>query len=188
MKKINGLALLILAVAVTVTGCKKLISSIFPGIDVDAPAITVQIPATLPFPGAPVPTDEVPVGTFSQSFNFDSTIKAKTSGNFSAADVTSVQLKQIAFNLNNADQQNNLANFKSVRFTLSSNTNSSVADLGTINFPDSTASSYTYIPVNTPDLRPYLNGSQLTYSVYGRLRRYTTVPMQMTVIVTLKAK
>src|SRR4051812_44933566 len=108
MKKIIGSVLLVMIIAAGVVGCKKIITAIFPGMDVDVPAITVTIPA-IPFtlPG------EFSLGSFKQRFNLDSVVKANTGGAFGAADVSSVKVKQIAFTVANADQQNNLSNFES---------------------------------------------------------------------------
>lgn len=187
MKKFIPVFVAALAVA-GFGGCKKVIDAIFPGIEADVPAITVTIPALQPFPGAPVPQGELRVGSYTQHFNLDSLVKAKTGGAFGAGDVTSVQLKQINFTVGNSDQQNNLSNFKSVRFTFSSSSRQDVADIGTINFPDSTITSYSWMPTNVPDLRPYLSGSELNYNVYGQLRRYTTRALNLTMNITLKAK
>ncbi|MCW3111570.1 MAG: hypothetical protein JWQ09_6076 [Segetibacter sp.] len=183
MKKIIGSVLLVMVIAAGVVGCKKIIKAIFPGLDVDAPTITVSLPA-IPF----VPPSEAHIATFKQHFNLDSIVKAQTNGAFGATDVASVQVKQIAFNLLNADPQNNLANFESVRFTFSSTSTTSVAEVASIKFPDTFADSYTYTSTNPPELISYLSGNELTYDVYGKLRRITTKPLTLTVKVTLRVR
>jgi hypothetical protein len=188
MKKLAGGILVLLFFIAGVAGCKKVISAIFPGLEVDVPAVTVTIPALEPFPGAPVPNVEIPVGSFTQGFNLDSIVRVRTAGSFNANDVTSVQIKQITFDAANADEQNNLSNFKSVRFTFSSNNRQDVAEIGSINFPDSALSTYVFVPTAAPDIRPYLNGSQLSYNVYGQLRRYTKKALKLTTNITVKVK
>jgi hypothetical protein len=187
MRKVIGCVLLVLVIAAGITGCKKIINSIFPGVDADVPAITVNVPI-INFSPYPVPANEIPVGTFTEAFNLDSIVRAKTGGSYGAGDVGTVQIKQINFSLANSDDQNNLSNFKSVRFTFTSNSRTDTANIGTINFPDSTMSAYTFIPTNSPDIRPYLNGSQITSNVYGQLRRYTNKALTMTVNITMKIK
>lgn len=181
MKKIIGSVLLVVLIAAGVAGCKKIIKAVFPGLDVDAPTITFTLPA-IPF----APPNELHIATFKQHFNLDSVVKAQTNGAFGATDVASVQVKQITFNLSNADAQNNLANFESARFTFSSSSTSSVAEVANIQFPDTFADSYTYTSTNAPELISYLSGNELTYDVYGKLRRITTKPLTLTVKVTLR--
>ncbi|MCW3113689.1 MAG: hypothetical protein JWR18_2085 [Segetibacter sp.] len=192
MKKLIGSVLLIALLAAAVTGCKKIINSIFPGVDVDVPEVIFTIPAPPPLPpGTPVPSGEQSLGSLTQSFNLDSAVKAKTNGQFGAGDVTSVKIKQIVFNMPNADQQNNFSNFESARFTFASNAsqNTPEVEVASLTFPQTNTSTVTYTaPENAPELRPYLNGNSLTYNVYGRLRRFTTKALSISVKVTMKVK
>jgi hypothetical protein len=183
MKKTVSAILLFVLVFAGLTGCKKVLQSIFPGLNIDSPAITFTIPA-IPF----APPAEVPVGTFSQHFNLDSIIKVNTNNAFSIQDVTSVKVTQVKFSLSNADQQNNLANFESVRFTMLSSANTQAAEIAAVNFPDVYAESYTYTATNAPELITYLKGNELVYNVYGKLRRITTKPLTLTMILTMKVK
>lgn len=192
MKKVIGPVLLILIIACGVTGCKKIINAIFPGVDVDVPEVVFTIPAPPPLPpGFPVPSGEQSLGSLSQSFNLDSAVKAKTNGQFGASDVTSVKIKQIVLNMSNTDEQNNLSNFESARFTFASNAsqNTPEVEVASFTFPTTNTSTITYIaPDNAPELRPYLNGTKLTYNVYGKLRRYTNKALPISVKVTMKVK
>ncbi|HEX8357042.1 MAG TPA: hypothetical protein VF610_06515 [Segetibacter sp.] len=189
MKKLIAPLVLVMVIAVS-SGCKKIITNAFNGFDQDVPQIVLTIPATQPpIPGFPVPPNEVPVGSFKQSFNLDSTIKAKTGGAFGVGDVSSVKLKKMVFTLSNADAANNLANFESARLTFSSNTNATAVPLASFSFPDTYADSQIFTAdANTPELIGYLNGSELTYNVFGKLRRYTTKPLGLAVVVTLTVK
>lgn len=132
MKKVFVFALLAALTVGTLGSCKKVISNLFKGIDVDIPAFNVTIPAL----GPPIPLNfELPLGASDpQPFNLDSIIKANTAGAFGANDVTSVKIKRIVFALKNADANNNLANFQSVKFGISSNTNSTPIDVASFSF------------------------------------------------------
>lgn len=191
MKKVFASVLLIMFLGACVS-CGKIINSVFPGVDVDAPLVTFTIPAPPPLPpGTPVPSGEQSLGSLTQSFNLDSAVKAKTNGQFGAADVTSVKIKQIVFNMSNTDDQNNFSNFESTRFTFASNAaaNTSELEVASITFPQTNTSTVTYTaPDNAPELRPYLDGTRLTYNVYGKLRKYTTKALPVTVLVTMRVK
>ncbi|MDQ6812656.1 MAG: hypothetical protein M3040_02780 [Bacteroidota bacterium] len=191
MKKLVVLVLLLAAIAGGVGGCKKIIDSIFSGVDADVPEVTFNIPYVAVPAGTPVPTDERSIGTLTQSFDLDSTIRAKTNGQFGAGDVTSVKIKQIVMNMPNADDQNNFSNFESARFTFASNAGQNTPELevASFMFPQANTSTMTYVaPDNAPELRPYLNGNKLTYNVYGKLRRFTTKALTVGVKVTMKIK
>ena len=178
---ISGLVVMILVVASA--GCKKIIRNLFQGIDADVPKFTVTLPA-VPL-ALPV---EVSLGTYSQPFNLDSTVRANTGGVYGAGDVSSVKIKQIVFNLPNADSMNNVANFESARFTFSSDAKTDTVTVASITFPDVYASTYTYTPVSSPELKPYLNGSMLYYHVFGKLRRATTKELPLSILVTLRVE
>ena len=181
MKKIIPVFLL-LGLLVVVVSCKKIIKALFPGFDIELSTITLTLPA-IPF----APPSEVHIATFNQHFNLDSIVKAQTGGKFGTADVGSIKVKEIIFTLSNPDQQNNLANFESARFTLSSSSNSQPAEIAAIHFPDQYAETYTFTAdPSTPDLISYLQGTELTYDVYGKLRRITTKPLTITLKVTVR--
>jgi hypothetical protein len=192
MKKVAGSVLLVVLMVAAIASCKKIVNAVFPGVDVDVPEVIFTVPAPPPLPpGFPVPTSEQSIGSLSQSFNLDSAVKAKTNGEFGASDVTSVKIKQIIFNMSNADEQNNFSNFESARFTLASNTSQNLPEIevAALTFPQTYTSLVTYNALdNAPELRSYLNGSKLTYNVYGKLRRYTTKALSISVKVTMKVK
>jgi len=163
--------------------CKKIVKKIFQGIDADVPVVSVTLP-TIPV----VIPNEVPFPPIIQHFNLDSSVKANTGGAFGADDVSSIKIKQIAFDLTNADSLNNISNFESVRVTFLSNTNTNPLTVASITFPDTYASTYTYTPDNSPELKPYLNGSELIYNVYGKIRKITTKPLGLNIKVTLRVQ
>lgn len=174
----------ILAAIVMVTGissCKKVISTLFQGMDVNLPAVQVTIPSVIA-----VTPSEFPLGSFSMHFNLDSIVKASTAGVFGVNSVSSIKVKQISIIINNADQLNNLSNFESARITLQSNMDNNPAELFSITFPDSYATTFTTTPVNSPELLSYLKGSDIMYNVYGKMRRITTKPLSITIEVTIR--
>ncbi len=187
MKKIIGLVLLVTVIAAGFVGCKKIIKALFPGFDVDVPEMVFTIPY-VPVPaGTPVIAGEQSLVSFTQHFNLDSIVKANTNGKFTGNDVTSVKLKQMTFTLDNPDTANNFANFKSARFTFSSNTQADAAQIASFTFPDVYTPTVSYTaPDNTPELRGYLTGNQLTYHAYGELRRYTTKAITIRIDVTIR--
>jgi len=183
MKKLCAVVVFVTLMVASFSGCKKIIEKIFQGIDADVPAVAVTIPpipVVFPF--------EVPLGSFPQQFNLDSTVKANTAGAFGADDVTSIKIKQIVFDLLNADSSNNISNFESARVTLSSNVNTDTVTIASITFPDIYASSYTYTPQNSPELKPYLNGSEMYFNVFGKIRKVTTKALNMSIKVTLRVQ
>ncbi len=174
---------IVIVIITGISGCKKTIRDIFKGIDADVPAFSVKLPA-IPF----APPVELPLGSFTQRFNLDSTVKANTGNVYGANDVSSVKVKQIVFTLTDTDTLNNISNFESVRFTFSSNTKTDTVTIASITFPDTYAATYSYMPANSPELKPYLDGSILNYNAFGKLRRITTKPLTLNLEVTLRVQ
>ena len=172
----------ILFFVTAISSCKKIVAAIFKGTDVNVPAVQVTIPVILA-----VSSSEISLGNFTQQINIDSIIRANTAGVFGINAVSSIKMKQAVVSITNADALNNLSNFESTRMTLQSNTNSSPVEIVSISFPDTFASSYTYIPTNSPELLPYLTGTTLTYNIFGKARRITSKPLNLVFQVTLRA-
>ncbi len=184
MKKIFAIAAVAIVMLTTITACRKLITKIFNGFDAEVPTIQFTLPA-IPL----APPQEVPLGTFTQYFNLDSTIKANTDSTFGAKDVSSITIKKIDFSILDADQNNNLANFESARFTFSSNSKANPVEIASAIFPDTYATNTTYTsPGNAPELKPYLTGTELYYNVYGKARRTTSRPLKLVIQATLTLK
>ena len=165
-----------------ISSCKKIIAAVFGGTDVNVPQVQVTVPTVIA-----VTSNEISLGSFSFYFNLDSVVKANTAGVFGANAVNSIKIKQISINITNADQLNNLANFKNARITLQSNTNNNPAEIFSSTFADTYASTYTYTPTNSPELISYLKGTNISYNVYGTIRRITNKPLTMVIAITLKA-
>lgn len=163
--------------------CNKIKEAIFPSIDVELPAFQFTIPA-IPL----VLSNEASLGSFNVKFNLDSIIRANTAGAFGAGAVSTVKVTKMVITVSNGDAANNLANFESARFTFASNTKTTPVEIATFSFPDAFSTSYTAEPVNSPELKEYLSGTQLTYTLYGKARRTTSKPLNFNVAITLSAK
>lgn len=180
----NFISVLIITIIFAgLSACKKIIRDLFQGIDADVPAFSVPLP---PIPFAP--PNEISLGSFRQHFNLDSTVRANTNNVYGAGDVSSVKIKQIVFTLANPDTLNNISNFESARFTFSSNTKTDTVTVASVTFPDTYAATYTYTPVNSPELKPYLDGTILNYNAYGKLRRITTKVLTLNLQITLRVQ
>jgi hypothetical protein len=183
MKKIIPVIFVLLVVLPAITGCKKLMEAIFPGLDVDLPAITVTVPA-IPY----LPPNEMQLGTFTQHFNLDSVIRANTNGVFNIGDIKSVKVTKARFTILQPDQQNNISNFETVRLLFGSAVTGDLAEIAAINFPDMYADNYLYTPANAPELLSYFRTNELMYTASGKLRRITTKPVTLSLVVTVTIK
>ncbi|WP_207496481.1 hypothetical protein [Aridibaculum aurantiacum] len=181
MKKLIIPFAVLLTLVTLMSSCKKVVTAVFPGVDVQVPQVVITVP-----PLIMVPPNEVSLGTYSTSFNLDSIVRANTAGVFNANDISSVRVKTITVAVQNSDNLNNLSNFEYARLTISSSSNSSEANIATINFPDVASSTQTATTDNSPDLRAYLNGNQLSYNVYGKLRKPTTKSLNVAVNITMR--
>jgi hypothetical protein len=183
MKK-TIVTLLLAAFVITVgSSCKKVVTSLFPGIDVRIPDVQVTIP-----PVIVVPSTEMSLGSFSASFNLDSIIKASTNNVFNINDIGTVKVKQVAVTLQNGDNLNNLANFETARVAMTSSNNSTETNILTVNIPDATSNTITVNATDSPDLKQYLSGNRINYTVYGKLRRPTTKSLNMVIAVTVRVE
>ena len=174
--------LVIILFLVGFSSCKKIVGAIFEGTDVEAPPINITIPVIVA-----LTPDEMPLGTYSQSINLDSMVRAKTAGIFGANVVSSVKVKKVTITLTNADQLNNISNFQSARVTLQSNSNNTPVQIFSVFFEDTNSSTHTFTANDGPELLSYLSGNSISYTLYGKIRRITTKPLQMQVNVTLRA-
>lgn len=163
--------------------CKKAAELIFQGLDTKIPDVQITIPI-IPF----VPQNEISLGNYSVNFNLDSTVRAKTGGVFGANAVKFIKITQISITILNPDPLNNLANFESARITLQSNTNNTPTEFLSQTFPDVYATSYAATPANSTELLSYLKGSVITYTIYGKIRRITTKPLNIVVTATIGVK
>jgi hypothetical protein len=169
---------------VATASCNKIIEAVYPGEDITLEELTVTVP---PLPVADS-TFEIPVGTFTTYVNTDSIIRASTGGVFGINSVSSVQVKEVTMNVQNAEDTNNLSAFKSFRIAMASNTDSASLDIVNLEIPATAVASYTSTPSNSPNITSYLHGTWITYTVYCSIRHTTTktINLSTTIVVTAK--
>jgi hypothetical protein len=168
------------SLAIGLLSCSKVKDTLFPAFESEIGAVSVTIPITV------AGTEASNSKTI--TFNLDSTIRAYTQNAFSISNLGSVKVKDLSIMLVNADDFNDVSNFESVLVKLASNTNTTPAVIASAAISDTPASSLNITPTNSPELKGYLAGNQLTYTLMADVRRTTTKPLQATVLVTLSIK
>lgn len=167
----------------TLFSCNKLIEAFFPGFDTDINAAEITIPAV-----PVVPTTETQLGSVTFRFNLDSIIRSFTANAFSINTIASVRVKQIRFDFKNPDAQNNAANFESMRIGFSSNANSEPVTIGSVNIPDTYATNISIPITEGIELKDYMKGEQISYTLYAKPRRGTTQPLTTNIVVSISVK
>lgn len=178
-KKLRILSILLLC-ATGLISCQKIKDNLFPAFNVQLDEVTFSIPVTV----AGVESSM----SSTMSFNLDSIIRANTGNAFGVKNLSSIKVRDIGVILNNDDVLNDLSNFERVRVTFSSNTVTTPAIIASADIPDSPAASINIPAPNGPELKEYLKGNQLTYTVFAKARRTTTKPLNVAVSVTLSVK
>lgn len=194
MKKLVLPVVVATLVICAVASCKKTVKAIFPGAESDLPEVVQTMPAI----------DSVKIGTtvisvplhtpyslprIIQHFNLDSIVKVNTGNNFGAADITSVKVKSFRLKIvQYGDSANNLANFESASFNFSSSTKSDPIKVATVNFVDAFSLDKVISGDGTPELRPYLDGTELYYDISASLRRHTKKSIKISIIATVTMK
>lgn len=185
MKKTHFITILVLAITfgavATFQSCTKLAKLLNFNLGMQTETVNVTIPATTGSNGV------VTVGPATNTFNVDSFIKNQTGNQLGASNITSVKLASVVFTLNNANSLNNFQNFESCSATFSSNTNSTPYTISIPNNADAFSSTL-ILPIDTTaELKSYI-GNQFNYSVSGKLRRSTTIPLDCTITFTFNLK
>lgn len=162
------------------TSCDKIKDKLFPAFETEISEVSVSIPIT----AAGVEASS----SSTVAFNLDSAIKANTGSTFSIDNISSVKVKDVTISINNPDDENDVSNFEAVSLKFSSNTVSTPAVVASASIPDNTAYSLNITPTDSPELKEYLKGNELTYTVSGTARRSTTKALDATVDVTLSVK
>lgn len=179
-KRILTLSLLSSFFVIGFSSCDKIKDKLFPAFDTSINDVSVSIPVTLA--GAESSSSAT------VSFNLDSTIKSYTSNAFGVNNLSSVKVKDVNVFLDNADALNDISNFETVTLKFSSNTNTTPAVVVNAAIPNTAAADITIPATDSPELKDYLKGNQLTYTIAGKARRSTTKVLHATVAVTLSVK
>lgn len=171
---------LAIAMIISLGSCEKVKDALFPGFETSLTDFEITVPVI-------VNTDvENSLGSTVIDFNLDSIMLANTSGKFGIDNLGSVKVKVIEVEVLNGDAQNNISNFETLKMTLASDQFSSPVTLVNLTIPD--VDQKLVINGNDTELKTYLKGSELTYSLAGKARRETTKELQLTVSVTLLVK
>lgn len=175
--------LVMAALAIYGTSCKKIVSTFYKGDDFTLAKMTMTIPA-IPVADS---TKEFEAGNFTTYFNVDSTIKANTGGVFGIGAVEYIKVDRVVVSVRNADETNNLSAIKSFRLTISSDSKSSPIDMMKIDIPANAGSSYTE-ETDGANIVDYLHGTSFNNTAYGAVRRTTTKALTVDMVITLKAR
>jgi hypothetical protein len=125
------------------------------------------------------------LGTQTVSFNLNNEVSTATSGQFSGDFIKQIYVNEIAITLSNTDATNNLSNFESVSLQVSSGTSTPVV-LGPFAVPAGATTSQTITVPNSPNIRQFFNGSNVTFALIGKTTTATTKPLAANVRATLK--
>lgn len=180
MKKTVLTLSLVMAMIIGLSSCEKVKDALFPGFETSLANFEITVPVV-------VNTDvENSLGSTVVNFNLDSIMRANTDNKFGVDNLGSVKVKMIEVEVLNGDEQNNISNFETLKMTLASDQFSSLVSLVNLTIPD--VDQKLIINGNDTELKTYLTGSELTYSLSGKARRETTKELQLSVSVTLLVK
>ena len=177
----SGLLVSMMIVALSIQSCDKLKDKFFPGFEIQPSDLQISIPVIA---NTASPTAVASVTTY---FNMDSIIKAETLNAFTINNVKSITVQELNLSFTNSDNANNFANLEeiAVSFHSNSNTNATIVANAPI-VQDVMANELALSPLATNNIRGYMNGSQLTYTITAKARRATTKPLTCMMHIRLK--
>ena len=177
----SGLLVSMMIVALSIQSCDKLKDKFFPGFEIQPSDLQISIPVIA---NTASPTAVASVTTY---FNMDSIIKAETLNAFTINNVKSITVQELNLSFTNSDNANNFANLEeiAVSFHSNSNTNATIVANAPI-VQDVMANELALSPLATNNIRGYMNGSQLTYTITAKARRATTKSLTCMMHIRLK--
>lgn len=175
--------IMIAAVIVFTSSCKKIVSAFYKGDDFTLPAYTLNIPV-IPIADS---TKEYSSGSFTTEFNVDSAVRARSGGVFGINAVEYIRINRVVLTARNADAVNNLSAIKSIRVAITSDSKSSPVNMMVVNIPANAGNSYTD-DTDGPNIVDYLHGREFYSTGYGTVRRPTTKTLTVDMVVTLRAR
>jgi hypothetical protein len=125
------------------------------------------------------------LGSTNVSYDLDAKIKAETNNEFGADFIKQIYINQIAITLTNSNQANNLSNFESITLQVSTSGGTPI-NLGPFDIPTTATNTHTITVPNSPNIRSYFNGQNVTFAVIGKTRTATTITLNANIGVTLK--
>ena len=158
--------------------CDKIKDAIFPSFETTIGEVTVVVPIITNT------ASETEMGRISVNFNIDSVIKKYTANQFSISNATSIKVQNTTVHLVNGDAINNLSSFETIKLSVASDAVPTPAVIA----QEAITSDANPIVINGNDtnLKEYLKGGRVTYTLSGKAKRPTTKPLQLSVTVALK--
>lgn len=175
--------IIIAAVFMCTSSCKKIVSAFYKGDDFTLPKVTLTIPI-IPVADS---TKEYSAGNFVTQFNVDSMVRANSGGVFGINAVEYIRVNRVVISVRNADAANNLSAIKSFRVTISSDAKGSAANMLVMNIPADAGSSYTD-ETDGPNIVSYMHSSEFYSTGYGTVRRPTTKALTVDMVITVRAR
>lgn len=128
---------------------------------------------------------ESSLGSSSVNFNLDEEVKSHTDGKVDGSVVGAMYINEVAINLQNGDQDNNLSNFEYVTLSVQSG-NSVPVVFGPFEIQDGVTNSTSFEVKNSPNIKPFFNGANVIFSLRGKAKVATTKELNTQVSATLK--
>lgn len=130
-------------------------------------------------------TEELSLGSTNVSFNLDEEVKAHTDGKVDGSVVGAMYINEIAINLQNADEANNLSNFEYVTLSVTSGSATPVV-FGPFEIQEGVTNSTTFAVVNSPNIKPFFSGENVQFTLRGKAVTETTKALDAQISATIK--
>lgn len=132
-----------------------------------------------------VPGVQSTLGSSVVSYNLDAEVRAATNDAVGADFIKQIYVNEIAINLNNADASNNLGTFETINISFTA-AGTAPVEIGPFAIPASTNAQISIPVTNSPNLRPFFNGNNVSFTISGKARSATTKTLNAAVSATLK--
>lgn len=175
----------LLTTTIIFSSCDKLKDKLFEAFVTQAADVSLTIPVVSST------AQEGKVETLSFYINVDSIIKANTGGLFSLNSVSTVEIETVDMTINNADANNNFANFE-YGILLFNTWNPSTQDWNRVlgvardDIKDTYAGNMSLTLVQQVNLKDHLKGTKAVYYYTYKARRTTSKQLNCTLRVKLK--
>jgi hypothetical protein len=173
--------LAIIVLSAGMQSCDKIKDKFFPGFEAEPSDLQIALPII----GST--TSASPIVSVTTYFNMDSIIKAETLNAFSIKNVESITVQELTLTIADGDNENNFGNLESIAVSLHSNVNTTPTMIASAPLiADQDVNELTLSPVASNNLRGYMTGSYLTYTISGKARKVTTKPLTCMLHMRLK--
>ncbi len=163
--------------ALSFTSCKKIEDALFKPFE-----SPLSFEVTIPVISNT--TSEVSMGQTNVRYNLDSVIRKNTGDVFGADIVGAMYINEVGIQLLENISSNNLSNFDYVKLSVS--TGGTPAVMGPFNIPTGASTSAVFSVSNSPNIKPFFSGSNVTFSMSGKANKATTTTLRARVSATIK--